>query len=126
MKHQKFFICDLCKNLVGLIDDGGGQLVCCGQDMTELIPNSVDAHEEKHVPVAALEGDTLTVKVGSAPHPMDAVHYIEFVYVETARGGQRKRLKAGDAPSCTFLLGGDKPTAVFAYCNIHGLWQAEL
>jgi superoxide reductase len=123
---QKFFICKHCGNMAGLIKDEGVPLVCCGAEMTELVPNTVEASAEKHLPVAAVSGDSLSVKVGSAPHPMEEAHHIAFVYVETERGGQRKRLKAGEPPALTFCFSGDKPVAVFAYCNLHGLWKTDI
>ena len=123
---QKLFICKLCGNMVGLIEAKGGTLVCCGADMTELVPNTVEASTEKHLPSVTVTGDTLSVQVGSVLHPMDAAHLITFVYVETERGGQRKCLKAGDEPKLTFCFTGDKPVAVYAYCNLHGLWKTEV
>jgi len=123
---QKFFICKRCGNMAGLIKDEGVPMVCCGDEMTELIPNTVDASKEKHLPVATVSGDSISVKIGSAPHPMEEAHHIAFVYVETERGGQRKSLKAGEAPSLAFRFSDDKPVAVFAYCNLHGLWKAEI
>jgi superoxide reductase len=112
--------------MAGLIKDEGVPMACCGENMTELVPNTVEASAEKHLPVATVSGDSLSVKIGSAAHPMEAAHHIAFVYVETERGGQRKRLKIGEAPALTFSFSGDKPLAVFAYCNLHGLWKAEI
>ena len=123
---QKFFRCQYCGNLVGLIDDQGIPLVCCGEEMEELVPNSVDASNEKHVPAVTVSGDKISVQVGSVPHPMEEGHYISFVYVESECGGQRKCLKAGAEPSVEFCFTDDKPIAVFAYCNLHGLWKIEL
>ena len=123
---QKFFICKHCGNLAGLINDEGVPMVCCGDEMTELIPNTVEASKEKHLPDVTVSGDRISVKIGSAPHPMEEAHHITFVYVETERGGQRKRLKTGEAPSLSFCFSDDKPVAVFAYCNLHGLWQTEI
>jgi len=94
--------------------------------MTELIPNTVEASEEKHLPAVALAGDKLKVEVGSVLHPMVAEHYIAFVYVETVRGGQRKCLEIGSEPSLEFSFVYDTPTAVYAYCNLHGMWKTEL
>ena len=122
----KFYICEHCGNLVGMINDARVPLVCCGQKMTELVPNTVEASGEKHLPVASLEGELLKVNVGSVDHPMVPEHLIEWVYVETDRGGQRKRLSAGDAPNLTFHVAGEKVVAVYAYCNLHGLWKVEL
>ena len=123
---QKFFICEICGNMVGLIKDEGVQMVCCGDDMTELVPNSVEASGEKHVPVATVSGDSISIQIGSVPHPMEDSHSITFVYVETERGGQRKRLNVGEAPVVNFVLSDDKPVAVYAYCNLHGLWEANI
>lgn len=95
--------------------------------MKELIPNTTDAAKEKHVPVAALSGSTVTVKVGSAVHPMTEEHWIMFLVLETENGFQKKDLKPGDAPEAVFVLAeGEKPVAVYAYCNLHGLWKADL
>jgi len=112
--------------MVGLIDDKGVPLVCCGENMTELVPNTVDASAEKHLPVVTVSGDSISVQIGSAPHPMEGAHHISFAYVETEGGGQRKCLKVGEAPKVTFSFLDDKPLAVYAYCNLHGLWKTEI
>ncbi|MCL2135188.1 MAG: desulfoferrodoxin [Candidatus Bathyarchaeota archaeon] len=126
MRNQKFFICKHCGNLVELIDDKGVSLVCCGEKMSELIPNTVDASMEKHLPVVVVSDDRLHVEVGSVLHPMQEEHYIPFVYVETEHGGQRKYLKPGEEPKLTFSFSNDKAIAVYAYCNLHGLWKTKL
>ena len=123
---QKFFICNHCKNLIGFIEDKGVPIVCCGSNMTELVPNSVDASGEKHLPKVTLSGDNIKVQVGSVPHPMAEEHYIPFIYVETEHGGQRKCLKPGDDPSAEFSFVDDIPVAVYEYCNLHGLWKTEV
>ena len=123
---QKFFRCAHCGNMIGLIDDNGVPLVCCGEKMAELVPNSTEASAEKHTPAVTVSGDVVSVQVGSVHHPMEDAHNIVFVYVETQRGGQRKRLNVGEAPSLTFTLTDDKPIAVFAYCNQHGLWKTDV
>ena len=124
-KHR-FFICRHCGNLVGLVKDKGVPMVCCGEDMSELVPNTVEASAEKHLPDVTAMGDGIKVQVGSAPHPMEEGHRIEFVYVETERGGQRKCLKTNKEPQTEFRFADDKPVAVFAYCNLHGLWKTEI
>lgn len=126
MKEVKFYICKHCGNLVAKIHDAGVPLICCGEKMAELVPGTVDAAVEKHLPVVSREGDTLTVTVGEVEHPMTAEHLIEWVYVLTDKGGQRKVFEPGAKPRLTFALGGDKPLSVFAYCNLHGLWRTEL
>ena len=123
---QRFFICNHCNNLIGLIDDKGIPMVCCGYRVTELIPNTVDASGEKHLPEVIVSGDKIKVKVGSVPHPMTDEHYIQFIYVETEHGGQRKCLKPGDEPNGEFCFVNDKPVAVYEYCNLHGLWKTEV
>ena len=125
-KAQKFFICEHCGNMVGMIHNAGVPLVCCGQKMTELVANTTDAAKEKHVPVVKQEGDTVLVEVGSTSHPMGADHLIEWIYLETEQGGQRKALSPDAAPKASFVLKDDKPLAAFAYGNLHGLWKTEL
>ena len=121
-----FFYCKHCGNMVGTLFFSGAKMVCCGEEMTELVPNTVDAAKEKHVPVIEVSGSTVTVKVGSVPHPMTEEHSIQWVYLQTTGGGQRKCLKPGDKPEAAFALAeGDKAVAAYAYCNLHGLWKAE-
>ena len=124
--EQKFFICRHCGNLVGMVNNAGVSIICCGEKMEELVPNTVDAATEKHVPVVTVEGNTVEVNVGSVNHPMLPEHFIQWIYLETAKGGQRKNLQPGEAPHATFLLDDDEPIAVFEYCNLHGLWKTEL
>ena len=123
---SRFFVCKHCGNLIGMIHSAGVPIKCCGENMAELVPNTTDAAQEKHVPVAEVSGNTVSVCVGSTEHPMTEDHSIEWVYLQTEKGGQRKAFAAGDAPKATFLLDGDKPVAVYAYCNLHGLWKADL
>ena len=124
---RKFFRCDHCGNLIGMIHDAHVNVICCGQPMTELVPNTTDAAQAKHVPVVTVDGSTIHVRVGSADHPMTEEHLIEWIFVETKQGGQRKALSAGDAPAADFALtGGDEAVAVYAYCNLHGLWMTEI
>ena len=125
---KRFFVCEKCGNIVGLIKDAGGPLSCCGQPMMELIPNKVDAAAEKHVPVITLdrEGGEVRVQVGTVAHPMLPEHFIEWIHLETENGAQIKHLKPGETPEAVFMLAGsEKPVAAFAYCNLHGLWKAE-
>ena len=123
---QKFYICKHCGNMIGLIEDKGVPLVCCGDEMTELVANTVEASAEKHLPSVSVSGESLSVQVGSVPHPMEEAHHISFVYVETERGGQRKCFKIGEEPKLGFCFSNDKPSAVYAYCNLHGLWKTEI
>lgn len=100
-------------------------MMCCGQKMTEIIPGTVDAAREKHVPVYEVNGSTVQVRVGAVEHPMQDVHYIEWIALQTKQGVQRKALKPGEKPEASFALcEGDEVVAAYAYCNLHGLWKA--
>lgn len=126
---SKFFKCELCGNMVGLIHEGGGQLVCCGKPMIGITANTTDAAQEKHVPVPEFDkvGAKVTVKVGSTAHPMTAEHFIEWIHLQTKKGAQMCHLTPDSAPEAVFQLApGDEPVAVFAYCNLHGLWKADV
>lgn len=126
-ERQKFYICKHCGNIIGLINNAGVPLVCCGEKMAELIPNTTDAASEKHIPVVLIEGNKVTVKIGSKPHPMTEEHHISWVYIQTEKGGQRKNLDINGEPSVVFsLTDDDKFEIAFAYCNLHGLWKAEI
>jgi len=121
----RFLRCDVCGSVVGEIHRAG-VVTCCGKPMTELVPNTVDAAVEKHVPVVELNGDELIVKVGSVAHPMEDAHYIEWVYVSTSTGGQRRILLPGQEAEVKFNVSQDKPSEVLAYCNLHGLWMVRV
>lgn len=124
---MKFYICNHCKNIIGKIHDAGVPVVCCGEKMAELVPNTTEAATEKHLPVVTIEGTNVNVRIGSVDHPMTEEHLIQWVYLETVEGGQRKYLKAGDKPELNFAItAGDKVKAVYAYCNLHGLWKTEV
>lgn len=126
MKKTKFYICPHCRNTVEMIYDTDIKLFCCGDQMEELLPNTVEASGEKHIPTVTLQGDVVEVNVGSVDHPMETVHWIEWVQLVTEKGSQRKYLKPGEAPNVRFRLEEDKAVAVYAYCNLHGLWKTEL
>lgn len=126
MCENRFYICRHCGNIIGLINDSGVPVVCCGEKIGQLVPNTVEASREKHLPVVTVNEDAVKVAVGSAPHPMIPEHSIQWIYFQTKNGGARKCLKPGDAPEVNFVLSGDKPVAVYAYCNLHGLWKTEL
>lgn len=127
MTERKFFICKHCGNIVGMIHDAGVPLVCCGEKMQELVANTTDGAQEKHVPVVTVEGNKVTVAVGSVAHPMLDAHYIQWIYLETEQGGQRKALKPGGKPEAVFMLTeDDKAVAAYEYCNLHGLWKAVI
>lgn len=123
----KFLTCAKCGKTVGVIKDGCPVLMCCGEPMQVLGPRENGEGEAKHVPVLSLDGNILSVNVGSIDHPMMEEHSIEWVYLETNLGGQRKILHPGDKPHVEFLLlEGEKVLGVYAHCNLHGLWKATL
>ncbi len=121
----KFYKCNHCGNVIVKVVDAGVPVVCCGQKMEELIPNTVEASGEKHVPVVTLLDDNrIKVEVGSVAHPMLPEHHISFVYVETENGGIQVNLK--DKPEAVVYVGDEKTEAVYEYCNLHGLWKTQL
>ncbi len=123
--EQRFFICEHCGNIVAMVKDTGVPVMCCGQKMTEIIPGTTDAAVEKHVPVYQVEGNVVKVQVGAVDHPMLPEHFIQWVSIQTRQGNQRKALKPGGEPKvCFALCEGDEVEAVYAYCNLHGLWKA--
>ncbi len=115
--------CNICGNMVEMLHPGKGELVCCGQPMTLLKENTVDASLEKHVPAIESTGQVIKVKVGAVAHPMEEKHYIEWI--EVVRDGKvcRKFLNPGDNPEAQFG-GTTEGLEARAYCNLHGLWRA--
>ena len=126
MRNTKFYICPHCRNTVEMIYDTDIKLFCCAEEMQELVPNTVEASGEKHIPAVKVGVGKVEVNVGSVDHPMVNVHWIEWVQLVTDKGSYRKWLNPGDAPNVKFLLSEEKPIAVYAYCNLHGLWKTEL
>lgn len=122
----KFYVCEICGKIIAMVKDTGVPTICCGQPMKEIIPGSVDAAVEKHVPVVSADGNMVTVEVGSVPHPMAEEHYIEWITLCTKEGIQRKVLKPGDEPKAEFALtDGDELIGALAYCNLHSLWKSK-
>ena len=126
MCENRFYICEKCGNIVGLVHDGGVPMMCCGQKTKKLEAGVVEASHEKHIPVVTVDGNIVTVIIGSVEHPMVEEHHIVWVYLQTDRGGQRKCLEVGKKPTVNFALADEKPVAAYAYCNIHGLWKTEI
>ena len=123
----KFYRCDHCGIIVGIVQDGGGTLICCGEPMRALEANTTDAAQEKHVPVVEINGNLVTVSVGSVMHPMMDEHHIAWIALETNQGMHRKELPHTGEPKAVFTLAeGEKPVAAYEYCNLHGLWKKEL
>ena len=125
MCEIRFFVCEHCGNIIGVIHDAGVPMMCCGQKMTKLEAGVVEASHEKHIPVAKMENGIVSVSVGSVEHPMADEHSILWVSLLTDKGVHRKSLEVGKAPVVRFSLVDEKPLAVYAYCNLHGLWKSE-
>ena len=122
-KNLEIYKCQLCGNIVEVIHTGGGTLVCCGQEMVQLVENTTDAAQEKHVPVIEKTADGVKVSVGSVMHPMQAEHYIEWVQIIADGKACRHFFKPGDEPAAYFGISPDEVTAR-EFCNLHGLWKA--
>lgn len=121
-ERLQIYKCEVCGNMVEVIHEGKGQLVCCDQPMKLFVENTVDAAREKHVPVVEKTADGIKVKVGSVAHPMEEKHYIEWIEIVADGKAYRQFLKPGDTPEATFNIKAKKITAR-EYCNLHGLWM---
>ena len=134
MNNQpKFFLCKHCGNLAQLINASGVPMICCGEAMAELVANTVDAAVEKHLPVVKMAqscgcgcNNAIVIEVGSVHHPMVAEHYIDFLYVATENGSKLHQLNVGGEPTATLCCCDGKPVAVYAYCNLHGMWKTDV
>lgn len=122
--EQKFYVCKHCGNMVAFVKDAGVPIMCCGEKMSEVIPCTTDAAVEKHIPVYEVKDGKVFVSVGEVEHPMADVHYIEWISIQTDKGNQRKCLTPGQKPEAVFAICDDETVeAVYAYCNLHGLWK---
>ena len=122
-KKLEVYKCDLCGNIVEVLHAGQGTLVCCGQDMTLQVENTVDAAKEKHVPVIEKIAGGYKVSVGSVAHPMEEKHYIEWIELIGGDTAYRQFLNPGDAPEAVFMVDANQVTAR-EYCNLHGHWKS--
>ena len=124
---MEFYRCKHCGNIIAYAENKGVKVICCGEAMEKIEPNTVDASQEKHMPEITLNGNIVEVVVGSVMHPMTTEHNISWVAIETIQGRQRKILAVDSEPKVHFALcDGDKVQTVYAYCNLHGLWKKEL
>ena len=124
---MKFFKCEICGKIITMINEAAVPTMCCGKKMEEIIPGTVEASAEKHIPVATVNGNTVDVIVGSVEHPMLDAHYIQWICLETNLGSQIKHLSPNSAPKASFVLAeGETAVAVYEYCNLHGLWKADI
>ncbi|MDD5529465.1 MAG: desulfoferrodoxin [bacterium] len=123
IERLQTYKCSVCGNIVEVLHVGGGILVCCGKPMELLKEKTEDVGKEKHIPVVEKSGNTIKVKVGSIPHPMEEKHYIEWVELVTGEGTLLKFLKPGDKPEVEFNTNSDSILAR-VYCNVHGFWKS--
>jgi len=123
--RSQIYKCEICGNIVEVLHEGAGELVCCGKPMKLIVENTTDAAREKHVPVIEKIADGYKVSVGSVLHPMIDVHYIEWIELDADGQVFRKYLKPGDTPVAIFNVSAENVTAR-EYCNIHGLWKGLL
>ncbi len=119
-----FFRCKKCGKIITILNSGSPVTVCCGEEMYELKANTTDGATEKHVPVIEKNGNMVKIKIGSAVHPMEKDHYIQWVAIETDKGVQIKFLSPGQSPEAIFVLEQENLVAAYEYCNKHGLWKA--
>jgi superoxide reductase len=122
-KRYEIYKCEHCGNIVEVLHDGSGKLVCCDAEMKLMTENTVDASKEKHIPVIEKTGNIIKIKIGSVAHPMEDKHYIEWIELIADDRIYRKYLKPGDSPEAVFEVKADKISAR-EYCNLHGLWRS--
>jgi len=122
-QRLEVYKCNVCGNIVEVLHSGAGQLVCCGQPMTCMKENTVDAAKEKHVPVIEKIQGGVKVTVGSVAHPMEEKHYIEWIEIVADGKSYRQFLKPGQTPEATFMIEAASVSAR-EYCNLHGQWKA--
>jgi len=115
--------CEVCGNMVEVLHQGQGQLVCCGKPMKLLKEKTKEEGKEKHLPVVEKTDKGIKVKVGSIPHPMEERHYIEWIEVKANGEVYRKFISPGDLPEAKFPIRVEKIN-VREYCSIHGLWKS--
>lgn len=122
----KFYKCAHCGQIILKVKETAVPVVCCGQPMQQLLPNTTDAANEKHVPVVSQENNVVTVKIGEVEHPMLDVHYIEWIILETTLGYHQAKLNPGQKPEATFVLAeGEEVVKAYEYCNLHSLWATK-
>ncbi|MDO8516539.1 MAG: desulfoferrodoxin [Nanoarchaeota archaeon] len=121
---NQVYKCEICGNIVEVLNVGGGELVCCGQPMKLLVEKKEDVGKEKHVPIIEKTKTGIKVKVGSIEHPMEEKHYIQWIEVIADGISFKKFLKPGMKPEAEFCVNANKITARI-YCNVHGLWGSK-
>ena len=116
--------CQKCGALVEVINDCNCNecgIACCGEPMIKLIPNSVDASFEKHIPTFEHIGDEILVKVN---HVMEKEHFIEWIALVNYKDICKVKLSPEQSAECKFKY--IKGSKLYAYCNKHGLWSCDV
>lgn len=122
-RKLQIYKCEVCGNIVEVLHEGRGELVCCGEPMRLVREKTEEQGKEKHLPVIEKTNTGIEVKVGSIAHPMEEKHYVEWIQIQTNGKSYRKFLSPGDAPEAEFPVKAEK-ISVHEYCNIHGLWKS--
>ena len=123
-QKREIYKCEICGNIVEVLHEGAGQLVCCGESMKLQEENSEGKYAEKHAPIIEENEEGVLVKVGAVEHPMESDHYIEWIEISTEKGESKKFLKPGEKPQALFPVKA-KIISARMYCNLHGLWKSK-
>lgn len=121
-QNKQIYKCEVCGNIIEVLHQAGGTLVCCGKPMKLMKENSEEASAEKHIPVVSVVNGGVVVKIGEVEHPMVENHYIEWVEVITPNKVYRREFKPGEKPETEFRL-DEEVIIAREYCNVHGLWR---
>ena len=122
IKLHEIYVCEICGNMVATVYGSAGTLVCCNQDMNHIEEQTAEMKTEKHVPMIEVDGNKVTITVGSTIHPMTDEHWIEWIEILTDDGkSYRQFLKPTDEPIAVFLV-ESKVVSAREHCNLHGLW----
>lgn len=124
-KKLELYKCNVCNQIIEVVLEGEGTLVCCGQDMELVKAGTTDGKKEAHVPVVEVLGSTKVVKVGTMPHPMEKEHYIQFIECisNDNRYIKRKYLFPDEEPEMILKCMEENDLKAREYCNIHGLFS---
>ncbi|MGA1871020.1 MAG: desulfoferrodoxin [bacterium] len=122
-QKMEVYKCEVCGNIIEMVHQGAGELVCCNQPMKKMEEQMADFSKEKHVPIIKASEKGIKVIVGSVPHPMEEKHYIEWIEVIHDEYIHRKYLKPGALPEAEFSIPYKDTLKAREFCNVHGLWK---
>jgi len=129
-KLNQIYKCNICGNIIEILNQANGVLSCCNNEMTLLNENFEEAVIEKHIPVLVqrIENNNklITITIGEVEHPMEEKHYIQFIELITNDKIYRQILKPNQKPKTKFILNkNEEILKVRGYCNLHGLWKGN-